>query len=189
MRRALLPLLLLGATACDARAPAGDDGKGPPPIVRVAEAGSALPSLTGRVVDGADLLKPAAEAGLAARLEALERETSDQLVVVTLPTLGGEPIEQFGRRLGNGWGVGQKELDNGVLLIVAAGDRKARIAVGTGLEGLLTDARADRIMKEDIVPNCAQGRCDRAIEEGAAAIVAVLRSDRRRPQPRDGARR
>jgi uncharacterized protein len=182
-----LPLLVLGGAACDAQAPVGNaPAQNPPPVVQVSSA-NPLPTLTGPVVDQADLLEPKAEAALTERLASLEKETTDQLVVVTVNSLEGEPIEKLGLRLGKGWGIGQKGIDNGVLLIVAPADRRARIEVGYGLEGLLTDERAERIMDEKIVPACRQGHCDRAIADGVAAIDELLRSDGRRPQRKGGA--
>jgi uncharacterized protein len=108
-------------------------------------------------------------------------------VVVTLPDLGGASIEQVGLRLGRGWGIGQKGLDNGVLLIVAPNDRRVRIEVGCGLEGLLTDARASALIQHMLIPLFWKGAYDRAAEAGVAAIEAILQSDPRRPQPRRGA--
>ncbi|MGZ8284546.1 MAG: TPM domain-containing protein [Allosphingosinicella sp.] len=182
IRTLLLPLLALGSAACDTQAPAGNAQV----LSLVAAEGPArpLPALTGRVVDQADLLDAVAEAELSARLEALEKATTDQLVVVTVASLQSEPIEALGLRLGNGWGIGRKGVDNGVLLIVAPADRRARIEVGKGLGGLLTDERAQRIMDEKMVPACREGHCDRAIADGVAAIAKLLRSDPKRPRPR-----
>jgi uncharacterized protein len=181
----LLPLLVPGSAACDTQAPARA-AQAQPPIVQVSSA-DALPALTGRVVDEAGVLTAPAEAELSARLAALEKETTDQLVVVTVGSLRSEPIEALGLRLGNGWGIGRKGVDNGVLLIVAPSDRRARIEVGKGLQGLITDKRAQRIMDEQVVPACREGHCDRAIGDGVAAIAKLLRSDPKRPQRRRGA--
>jgi uncharacterized protein len=181
----LLPLLVLGSAACDAKAPA-DAALAQPPIVQVSSA-APLPALTGRVVDRAEILTPSAEAELSERLAALEKQTTDQLVVVTVGSLEGEPIEDLGLRLGNGWRIGRKGVDNGVLLIVAPTERRARIEVGKGLEGLLTDERAQRIMDEQVVPACRAGDCGRAIADGVAAIAGLLRSDPKRPQRKPGA--
>lgn len=181
--KALLPtLLLLGATACEAKAPAGEPKR--QSLSAAPASARPLPALTGRVVDNADILPAQAEADLTAQLDALEKATTDQLVVVTVPDLKGEPIEELGLRLGRGWGIGQKGVDNGVLLIVAPADRWARIEVGYGLEGLLTDERAARIIDEQVVANCRIKDCGRAITEGVAAISALLRSDLKRPRPR-----
>jgi uncharacterized protein len=178
----LLPLLALSSAACDARASACNVPARNP----VESGGSAkpLPALIGRVVDRADVLTARAEAALAARLAALEKATTDQLVVVTVESLHGERINDLGLRLGNGWEIGQKGVDNGVLLIVAPNDRQARIEVGYGLEGLLTDERAGQILKERAIPNFAEGRVERGISEGVAAIAATLESDRTRPRCR-----
>jgi uncharacterized protein len=143
-----------------------------------------VPKLTGRVVDQADLLSPAVEGHLSARLTQLERQTSDQLVVVTVADLDGEAIECFGLRMGRSWGIGQKALDNGVLLIVAPNDRRARIEVGYGLEGLLTDERAKAIIDKTLMPRLRQAEYEDAAEAGVAEIVRLLLADRDRPQAR-----
>src|SRR5690606_31329664 len=97
-----------------------------------------FPELSGRrVVDEANLLQPAEEAALTEKLAALEQGSSDQLVVVTVPDLQGYEIEEYGYQLGRHWGIGQNETNNGVLLIVAPNERKVRIEVGYGLEGIL----------------------------------------------------
>ena len=185
MKAFLLPLLLLGSAACDARAPAGG-----PQRRSLSEASApvlALPPLTGRVVDNAGILPESTEARLTARLAALEKTTTDQLVVVTVPGLAGERIEDLGLRLGQGWKIGRKGIDNGVLLIVAPNERQARIEVGYGLEGLLTDERAAQILKERAIPRFVGGEVERGIADGVAAIVATLESDRTRPRRRSKA--
>lgn len=134
-------------------------------------------------MDQADLLDPATEQALAVKSEALEKATGDQLVVVTLPSLEGQAIETVGLRLGRDWGVGQKDLDNGVLLLVAPNERKVRIEVGYGLEALLTDERAGMIVREQ-VELFRKGRSSDAIVLGVDRIDALLRSNARRPQYR-----
>ncbi|RMF04505.1 MAG: TPM domain-containing protein, partial [Alphaproteobacteria bacterium] len=111
-----------------------------------------FPALTGRVVDEAGLLSREEADALARQLEALEERTSDQLVVVTLRSLQGFPIEDYGYKLGRHWGIGQAGKDNGVLLIVAPTERKVRIEVGRGLEGELPDALAKLIIENAILP-------------------------------------
>jgi uncharacterized protein len=137
---------------------------------------------SGRVVDKANLLTPATEARLTRELAGLEGRTRDQLVVVTLPSLDRRPIEEVGLDLGRCWGVGQKGLDNGVLLIVARADRKVRIEVGTGLENLLKDEVAGQIIRDTLVPAFRQNRFDEGVQAGVGRIEAVLLSDTRRPQ-------
>src|SRR3989344_7169869 len=87
-----------------------------------------FPELTGRVVDGADILSPQAETQLTGELAALEAQTGRQLVVVTLADLQGYEIEDYGYQLGRAWGIGQAETDSGALFIVAPNQRKVRIA-------------------------------------------------------------
>jgi uncharacterized protein len=134
-----------------------------------------------RVQDGAEILSAADEIELVRRSEALEKATTDQLVVVTVPTLNGRDIAQFSTALANRMGIGQPNKDNGVLVIVAPKERKVRIAVGYGLEGLLTDARAAQIVQR-MLPQFRTGDAPRAIRIGVTEIDGVLRSDRRRPQ-------
>ena len=148
-----------------------------------ARAGPPLPQLSGRVVDEADLLTPPAEAAISRELAALEQRTKDQLVVVTIPDLHGEKIEDFALRLGNSWGVGQRALDNGVLLIVAPNERRTRIEVGCGLEGLLTDARAKEVIDTALLPSFREADYQQGIASGVDAIVRVLASDSKRPKP------
>ncbi len=136
-----------------------------------------FPALSGRVVDQARLLTPETEAELTARLEALERDTSDQVVVVTLDSLQGREIEDYGFRLGRAWGIGQAGERNGVLLIVAPNERKVRIEVGYGLEPILTDGLSALIIQNDILPSFREGRFEQGIEQGVAAIEAQLRLD------------
>ena len=136
---------------------------------------ASLPELTGRVVDGAALLRPTVKSSITDQSSALEAATRDQLVVVTVPSLAGPTIEAFGLALGNRWEIGQRDLDNGVLLIVAPNERKVRIEVGPGLETILTDAAAQRIIKEKMVPAFSAGQFERGIVAGTTAIVAVLR--------------
>ncbi len=134
----------------------------------------AFPALTGRVVDEAGVLNAAQKAKLTQRLEALENNTTDQLVVVTLASLNGYDIADYGYRLGRHWGIGQAGKNNGVLLIVAPNERKVRIEVGYGLEGTLTDALSAQIVQQAIVPKFKTGDLAGGIEAGAEAIAEVL---------------
>ena len=135
---------------------------------------SALPELTGRVVDNAGLLGQGAEQQLTQMLTAHEQATSEQVVVVTVPSLQGQSIEQFGVALGRAWGIGQQDKDNGALLIVARDDRKIRIEVGYGLEGRLTDAQSSVIINGIITPAFREGRFEQGIVDGTGAIIQVL---------------
>ena len=133
-----------------------------------------VPSLSGRVVDQAGILNSAEKGRLTTKLKNLEDNASIQLVVVTLPSLRGSPIEDWGLTLGRTWGIGQKGKDNGVLLIVAPNDRELRIEVGYGLEGTLPDATANAIIRNVIVPRFKAGDMADGISDGVDAIVAVL---------------
>ena len=134
----------------------------------------AFPELTGRVVDQADLLPSLTESQLTRKLAEHENATSNQVVVVTLPSLQGYTIEEFGYQLGRYWGIGQAEQNNGVLLIVAPKERKVRIEVGYGLEGKLTDALSHNIIQTKILPNFRQNHYDTGIVQGTDAILAAL---------------
>jgi uncharacterized protein len=146
-----------------------------------------FPALSGRVVDQANLLSPQKEAELTQRLEALERDTSDQLVVVTIESLQDRDIADYGYQLGRAWGIGQSEEDNGVLLIVAPNERKVRIEVGYGLEPILTDALSALIIHERILPAFREGGFERGITDGVAAIDEQLRLDPEEAQARAAA--
>lgn len=136
-----------------------------------------FPQLSGRVVDEAGLLSPADQAALTQTLADLEARTSDQLVVVTLKSLRGTTIEDYGYQLGRHWGIGQKDKDSGVLLIVAAGERKVRIEVGYGLEGTLTDAATKVIIDTVMLPAFKAGDFPGGIRNGAAQIAQILGED------------
>ena len=146
-----------------------------------------FPALTGRVVDQANLLTPAKEAELTTRLEALERDTTDQLVVVTVASLQGLEIEDYGYRLGRSWGIGQEANSNGALLIVAPEERKERIEVGYGLEPVLTDGFSALIIHNEILPAFRDGQFERGIEAGVVAIDTQLRLDPAEAQARAAA--
>jgi uncharacterized protein len=142
-----------------------------------------FPALTGRVVDEAGLLSATDSAALTASLADLEARTTDQLVIVTLKSLRGTTIEDYGYQLGRRWKIGQKDKDSGVLLVVAASERKVRIEVGYGLEGTLTDAATRLIIENSILPRFRTGNFSGGIKSGAADIVQMLVGDTGRPQP------
>lgn len=133
-----------------------------------------FPELTGRVVDQADLLSPAQEAELTAKLEALEDQSQRQLVVATIPDLQGYDISDYGYRLGREWGIGDAERNDGILLLVAPNERKVRIEVGYGLEGIMTDALSSLIIQNDILPRFRDGDFPGGITGGADRIITQL---------------
>lgn len=144
------------------------------PFHALAQSGPEFPELTGRVVDNADMLPSKAETRLNQMLEAHEQATSEQVVVVTLPNLQGQPIEEYGYQLGRHWGIGQEGEDNGALLIVAEDERRIRIEVGYGLEGRLTDATSSTIINQVITPAFRAGDFPTGIVNGAEAMIQVL---------------
>ena len=119
-----------------------------------------LPALKGYVNDYADIISPAAKEKLAVKLEAMEASDSTQIAIVTVNSLEGTPIEDFGIQLAEKWKVGQVRKDNGVLFIVSKTDRRMRIEVGRGLEGVLTDLRAGRIIDNVVAPRFKSGDYD-----------------------------
>jgi uncharacterized protein len=139
-----------------------------------AQAELKFPELTGRVVDNAQMIEPAVREQLTQQLNAHEKTTGEQLVVVTLPDLQGTDIADFGYQLGRYWGIGQKDKNNGALLIVARDERKLRIEVGYGLEGRLTDAQSSVIINQVITPAFKAGNFSKGISDGVAAMLVVL---------------
>jgi uncharacterized protein len=133
-----------------------------------------LPALTGRVVDDAGMIDAATEAALTQKLADFEKKGSDQIVVATVPSLGGEEIEPFANRLFRAWKLGQAGEDNGVLLLVAKNDRKMRIEVGYGLEGTLTDLHSKLIIENDMVPAFRAGDFSGGISKAVDDIIMVL---------------
>ena len=133
-----------------------------------------LPPLTGRVVDLADVLSPVQEAALTEQLAAHEARTSNQVAVATIPSLQGYDIERFAVDLLRAWGLGQKDRNNGVLLLVAPNERDVRIEVGYGLEGTLTDALSSDIVTSRILPRIRAGDLPGGITSGVDGILAVI---------------
>src|SRR4051812_22091930 len=136
-----------------------------------------FPTLTGRVVDEADVIDATTREALTTKLAALEAKSTDQLVVVTLKSLQGTTIEDFGVQLGRHWQIGQKDKNNGVLLIVAPTERKVRIEVGYGLEGTLTDAVSRLIIENGILPRFRTNDFAGGITRGVDDIISVLTGD------------
>ena len=135
------------------------------------------PALAGRVTDAAHILDAATIAGLDGKLAALEAKTSRQLVVVTVPSLQGYDIADFGYQLGRDWGIGQSKFNNGVMLIVAPTERKVRIEVGYGLEPMLTDALSSVIIQKSILPRFRKSDFNGGVTQGVDALVQQLSLD------------
>jgi uncharacterized protein len=133
-----------------------------------------FPALSGRVVDEANMLSPQVEADLTAKLKGLEDGTGRQLVVATVPTLQGYEIEDYGYQLGRTWGIGEKDKNTGVILLVAPNERKVRIEVGYGLEPILTDALSSVIIQTAVLPKFKAGDLQGGVVAGADEILAQL---------------
>lgn len=139
-----------------------------------------FPKFTGFVVDDADVLPPEVEASLTQKLDALQRDTKRQLVVVTVADAQGYPLSDYGYRLGRAWQVGLGDADNGVILLIAPnnpkGQRGPRIEVGRGLEPIVTDALAGTIIRGDMLPRLNEGNIAQAMVAGTDALIAQLRA-------------
>ena len=154
MLRALLPLLLLWTAAL--------------------QAAPAFPTLSGRVVDEAALMSRKQAHQLTQQLAAFEKRSGIQLVVVSVDSLDGETIEEYGYQLGRHWGIGQQGKNNGVLLLIAQDERKVRIEVGYGLEGALPDAIAANIIQTRILPAFKRGDMVAGVVAGSQSIMKAL---------------
>jgi len=142
-----------------------------------AQAAPKFPALTGRVVDDAHILSDDTRDSLTEKLAALEAKTSRQLVVVTVPSLGGYEISDYGYQLGRAWGIGQAKLNNGILLIVAPNEHKVRIEVGYGLEPIVTDAFSSVVIQTQILPRFRQDDFNGGVTAGTDALIQQLSLD------------
>ncbi|MGY4026196.1 TPM domain-containing protein [Aeromonas rivuli] len=154
MMRWLLPCLLLWTAAL--------------------QAAPTFPALSGQVVDEAHLMSRKQAHQLTQQLAAFEKRSGIQLVVVSIDSLDGNTIEEYGYQLGRHWGIGQKEHNNGVLLLIAQDERKVRIEVGYGLEGALPDAIAANIIQTRILPAFKRGDMVAGIVAGSQGIMQAL---------------
>jgi uncharacterized protein len=155
--------------------------------VCAAWAAANFPPLTGRVVDSAHILSPVTIADLERKLADLERKPGIQLVVATVPSLGGEEIEPYANALFRAWKLGEAKKNDGVLLLVAPKERRMRIEVGYGLEGTLTDAVSSLIIANAIAPRFKAGDFNGGMTRGVDDIITALTTDSGewKPQPAD----
>lgn len=140
----------------------------------VAMAQPSFPALSGRVVDTANLLDAATRTSISNTLEVHEAETTNQIVVVTVPTLEGYDIADYGVQLARHWGIGTKESNNGVVILVAPNERKVRIEVGYGLEGALPDGLAGDIIRRQILPEFRTSNFSAGIAQGVSAVLQAI---------------
>ena len=136
-----------------------------------------VPYLGGRVNDLAGLLSDGSVSQLSAQLEALEQETGAQVAVLTVPSLEGDPIEDFSLRVVGTWKLGGERADNGVLVLIARDERLVRIEVGYGLEGALTDVESGRIISGLMTPRFRSGDFDGGVGAAVDAIAAKVRGE------------
>jgi uncharacterized protein len=143
-----------------------------------------VPPLRAHVNDYAGVLSPAAAQEMEQQLTAFERSDSTQIVVLIIPTLAGESLEEYSIKVAEAWRIGQKGVDNGAILLIAKQERKIRIEVGRGLEGKLTDLVSGRIIRSEMSPRFKTGDFDGGVAAGVAAIMAVVKGEYT-AQPRD----
>jgi uncharacterized protein len=143
-------------------------------VATAAVADPKFPQLTGRVVDDAHILSPAAQEKLTGELANLEQQTGHQLVVATVPDLQGYEIETYGYQLGRTWQLGRKGVNDGAIFLVAPNERKVRIEVGYGLEPVLTDALSNIILQRKVLPQFRAGHMEQGVVDGAEAVIAQL---------------
>jgi uncharacterized protein len=144
-------------------------------------AGPSIPPLSGRVMDRAHVLDQRTIDALTRQLADHEASTTNQIVVVTLPSLQEYAIEDWGRALLNGWGIGQRGKNNGVVLVVAPNDRRMRIEVGYGLEYALNDKAAAGIIENEIIPRFKGGDLPGGVTAGVNAILQTIAGTYRPP--------
>jgi len=136
-----------------------------------------IPELRGRVNDYANILDGSQETQLTAMLKEAEETTSSQIVLLTINSLEGDSIESFSIRVAENWKIGQKEYDNGVLLVISMEERKLRIEVGYGLEPILTDLKCGYIIRNKIVPHFRKGNFYTGINDGLKTIIGIVNKD------------
>jgi uncharacterized protein len=144
------------------------------PFTAQAQSQPHFPAFTGYVVDDANILSQATRAQLTQTLGDFQRTSHKQVVVATIKTLQGTPIEDYGYQLGRAWGVGEKGKDSGAILLVAPAERQVRIEVGYGLEGDLTDAISKQIIEQIILPAFRTGDFNRGVLGGTVAVLTTL---------------
>jgi uncharacterized protein len=133
-----------------------------------------IPYLTGRVNDNAQILSDSTRKSLTEILREHEVRTTNQIVILTIPSLEGESIEDYANKVFNKWKIGQRDKNNGILIVVVPAERQMRIEVGYGLEGVLPDLIAGRIIQEVMAPRFREENFNGGITEGALAVISIL---------------
>lgn len=133
-----------------------------------------VPYLSGRVVDEAAMIPADARQRIEQKLAAFEQRTGNQVAVLTIESLQGDPLEDFSQRTVETWKLGKAGKDNGVLFLVSEQDRQMRIEVGYGLEPELTDAESGRILANVVRPAFRNGDFGGGIEQGVDSVLGAL---------------
>ncbi|NJD55944.1 MAG: hypothetical protein FIA94_06010, partial [Nitrospirae bacterium] len=136
-----------------------------------------VPGLTGHVNDHAGMISPQTKAVLENELRAFEQSDSTQIVILTIPSLQGEALEEYSMKVADAWKIGQKGKDNGIIFLAAQQERKTRIEVGRGLEGKLTDLMAGRILDLVVKPRFKRGDFDGGFVSGVHALIDAVRGE------------
>jgi uncharacterized protein len=177
--RALAALVLLLFALCALAQDRAWQAKGTDDLV-------AIPSLSARVTDLTNTLSASEKQALETKLADWEQRTGNQLVVLIVPTTRPEPIESYSIRVADAWKIGHKGQDNGAIFLIAKDDRRMRIEVGYGLEGVLTDLTSHRIIDETVAPLFRQNRFAQGIDAGVDRIISVVGTGQPLP-PKAGA--
>ncbi len=148
-----------------------------------------VPPLRGYVNDYGGMISPAVRAKIEGELKAFERSDSTQLVILTIPSLENDPIEDFSIKVAEAWKVGQKGKDNGIIFLVARNERKIRVEVGKGLEGRLTDLMAGRVIDMVVKPRFKRGDFDGGFIAGTQALIDATRGEFKGEKKKPGAAR
>lgn len=148
-------------------------------LLLIPSLGAALdvPPLRAHVNDTGGMLSSSAVSKMEQELAAFEKSDSTQIVVLTIPSLEGESLEEYSIKVAESWKIGQKGKDNGAILLIAKQERKIRIEVGRGLEGKLTDLLSGRIIRGEIAPRFKAGDFDGGVHAGVTAIMAAVKGE------------
>lgn len=140
-------------------------------------AAQTFPAPLGRVSDFADVIDPATEAAIDQQIDQLEQKTSSEIAVATVRSLDGMSVEEYANKLFKAWGIGQKKTDNGVLVLVAIDDRKMKIEVGYGLEGVLPDGLAGEVIRDQFTPRFKANDYSGGIQAGVTRLVDIVEKE------------
>jgi uncharacterized protein len=148
-----------------------------------------VPQLKGYVNDYANMMSPSARSKIEGELKAFERSDSTQIVILTIPSLEGEPLEDYSIKVAETWKIGQKGKDNGIIFLVANQERKIRVEVGRGLEGKLTDLMSGRIIDLVVKPRFKRGDFDGGFIAGVHSLIDATRGEFKAQTERTPARK